>query len=104
MLMHVLLFSHKVPAAFAGLMYLFVRQKYFVGYLGERTQRWVLGTIAEPGVLPAFPVGDGVGVCDNSKQCPDCLLRLCRISLGRRGGLKIQLGTWLVFPCINSLA
>ncbi|RMC07239.1 hypothetical protein DUI87_16696 [Hirundo rustica rustica] len=26
------------PAAFAGLMYLFVRQKYFVGYLGERTQ------------------------------------------------------------------
>lgn len=30
---------HTVPAAFAGLMYLFVRQKYFVGYLGERTQR-----------------------------------------------------------------
>ncbi|XP_030164631.1 arachidonate 5-lipoxygenase-activating protein isoform X2 [Lynx canadensis] len=28
----------KFPAAFAGLMYLFVRQKYFVGYLGERTQ------------------------------------------------------------------
>ncbi|XP_063474934.1 arachidonate 5-lipoxygenase-activating protein isoform X3 [Symphalangus syndactylus] len=27
-----------IPAAFAGLMYLFVRQKYFVGYLGERTQ------------------------------------------------------------------
>ncbi|ETE63346.1 Arachidonate 5-lipoxygenase-activating protein, partial [Ophiophagus hannah] len=26
------------PAAFAGLMYLFVRQKYFVGYMGERTQ------------------------------------------------------------------
>ncbi|XP_071592965.1 arachidonate 5-lipoxygenase-activating protein [Heliangelus exortis] len=26
------------PAAFAGLVYLFVRQKYFVGYLGERTQ------------------------------------------------------------------
>lgn len=26
-------------AAFAGMMYLFVRQKYFVGYLGERTQR-----------------------------------------------------------------
>lgn len=32
-------FLHSVPAAFAGLMYLFVRQKYFVGYLGERTQR-----------------------------------------------------------------
>lgn len=32
-------FLHLVPAAFAGLMYLFVRQKYFVGYLGERTQR-----------------------------------------------------------------
>nr|XP_023477068.1 arachidonate 5-lipoxygenase-activating protein isoform X3 [Equus caballus] len=29
----------RVPAAFAGLMYLFVRQKYFVGYLGERRQR-----------------------------------------------------------------
>ncbi|KAF5916371.1 hypothetical protein HPG69_017605 [Diceros bicornis minor] len=29
----------RVPAAFAGMMYLFVRQKYFVGYLGERTQR-----------------------------------------------------------------
>ncbi|KAL7983393.1 hypothetical protein Chor_000269, partial [Crotalus horridus] len=27
-----------VAAAFAGLMYLFVRQKYFVGYMGERTQ------------------------------------------------------------------
>ncbi|KAF7250930.1 Arachidonate 5-lipoxygenase-activating protein [Varanus komodoensis] len=26
------------PAAFAGLMYLFVRQKYFIGYMGERTQ------------------------------------------------------------------
>ncbi|XP_047611800.1 arachidonate 5-lipoxygenase-activating protein isoform X3 [Phacochoerus africanus] len=33
------LFCSQVPAAFAGLMYLFVRQKYFVGYLGERTQR-----------------------------------------------------------------
>ncbi|XP_020920817.1 arachidonate 5-lipoxygenase-activating protein isoform X2 [Sus scrofa] len=32
------LFCSQVPAAFAGLMYLFVRQKYFVGYLGERTQ------------------------------------------------------------------
>ncbi|OWK61579.1 Arachidonate 5-lipoxygenase-activating protein [Lonchura striata] len=30
--------SASAPAAFAGLMYLFVRQKYFVGYLGERTQ------------------------------------------------------------------
>lgn len=30
---------YPAPAAFAGLMYLFVRQKYFVGYLGERTQR-----------------------------------------------------------------
>lgn len=30
---------YAAPAAFAGLMYLFVRQKYFVGYLGERTQR-----------------------------------------------------------------
>ncbi|XP_069828170.1 arachidonate 5-lipoxygenase-activating protein [Dendropsophus ebraccatus] len=28
----------QAPAAFAGLMYLFVRQKYFVGYLGEKTQ------------------------------------------------------------------
>lgn len=33
------LFYPPAPAAFAGLMYLFVRQKYFVGYLGERTQR-----------------------------------------------------------------
>lgn len=32
-------FLRLVPAAFAGLMYLLVRQKYFVGYLGERTQR-----------------------------------------------------------------
>ncbi|XP_059936040.1 arachidonate 5-lipoxygenase-activating protein [Mesoplodon densirostris] len=32
------LLCSQVPAAFAGLMYLFVRQKYFVGYLGERTQ------------------------------------------------------------------
>ncbi|XP_032735894.1 arachidonate 5-lipoxygenase-activating protein isoform X2 [Lontra canadensis] len=37
------LLCSQVPAAFAGLMYLFVRQKYFVGYLGERTQRvWAL--------------------------------------------------------------
>ncbi|KAM4701099.1 arachidonate 5-lipoxygenase-activating protein [Discoglossus pictus] len=28
----------QAPAAFAGLLYLFVRQKYFVGYLGEQTQ------------------------------------------------------------------
>ncbi|XP_066449566.1 arachidonate 5-lipoxygenase-activating protein [Eleutherodactylus coqui] len=28
----------QAAAAFAGLMYLFVRQKYFVGYLGENTQ------------------------------------------------------------------
>lgn len=33
------LLCSQVPAAFAGLMYLLVRQKYFVGYLGERTQR-----------------------------------------------------------------
>nr|XP_056714890.1 arachidonate 5-lipoxygenase-activating protein [Euleptes europaea] len=32
------LLCSQVPAAFAGLMYLFVRQKYFVGYMGERTQ------------------------------------------------------------------
>ncbi|XP_038202119.1 arachidonate 5-lipoxygenase-activating protein isoform X2 [Arvicola amphibius] len=32
------LLCSQVPAAFAGLMYLLVRQKYFVGYLGERTQ------------------------------------------------------------------
>ncbi|XP_008590551.1 PREDICTED: arachidonate 5-lipoxygenase-activating protein [Galeopterus variegatus] len=32
------LLCSQVPAAFAGLMYLCVRQKYFVGYLGERTQ------------------------------------------------------------------
>uniref|UniRef100_A0A803YPG1 Arachidonate 5-lipoxygenase activating protein n=1 Tax=Meleagris gallopavo TaxID=9103 RepID=A0A803YPG1_MELGA len=32
------LLCSQAPAAFAGLMYLFVRQKYFVGYLGERTQ------------------------------------------------------------------
>ncbi|XP_032467256.1 arachidonate 5-lipoxygenase-activating protein isoform X1 [Phocoena sinus] len=35
------LLCSQVPAAFAGLMYLVVRQKYFVGYLGERTQRTV---------------------------------------------------------------
>ncbi|XP_043929179.1 arachidonate 5-lipoxygenase-activating protein [Protopterus annectens] len=32
------LFCSQAPAAFAGLMYLLVRQKYFVGYLGESTQ------------------------------------------------------------------
>uniref|UniRef100_A0A8D0CBG3 Arachidonate 5-lipoxygenase-activating protein n=1 Tax=Salvator merianae TaxID=96440 RepID=A0A8D0CBG3_SALMN len=32
------LLCSQVPAAFAGLMYLFVRQKYFVGYMGERIQ------------------------------------------------------------------
>ncbi|XP_058041428.1 arachidonate 5-lipoxygenase-activating protein [Ahaetulla prasina] len=32
------LLCSQAPAAFAGLMYLFVRQKYFVGYMGERTQ------------------------------------------------------------------
>ncbi|OCT96050.1 arachidonate 5-lipoxygenase-activating protein [Xenopus laevis] len=32
------LLCSQVPAAFAGLIYLFVRQKYFVGYLGEKTQ------------------------------------------------------------------
>ncbi|KAM8977623.1 arachidonate 5-lipoxygenase-activating protein [Pelodytes ibericus] len=32
------IFCSQGPAAFAGLMYLFVRQKYFVGYLGEKTQ------------------------------------------------------------------
>ncbi|XP_034266871.1 arachidonate 5-lipoxygenase-activating protein [Pantherophis guttatus] len=32
------LLCNQVPAAFAGLMYLFVRQKYFVGYMGERYQ------------------------------------------------------------------
>ncbi|KAM4795251.1 arachidonate 5-lipoxygenase-activating protein [Rhinophrynus dorsalis] len=31
-------FCSQAPAAFAGLMYLFVRQKYFVGYLGEKSQ------------------------------------------------------------------
>ncbi|XP_072651672.1 arachidonate 5-lipoxygenase-activating protein isoform X2 [Canis lupus baileyi] len=35
------LLCSQVPAAFAGLMYLFVRQKYFVGYLGERTQSFL---------------------------------------------------------------
>ncbi|XP_066555807.1 arachidonate 5-lipoxygenase-activating protein [Amia ocellicauda] len=28
----------QAPAAFAGMMYLFVRQKYFVGYMGETSQ------------------------------------------------------------------
>ncbi|XP_006643085.1 arachidonate 5-lipoxygenase-activating protein [Lepisosteus oculatus] len=28
----------QAPAAFSGLMYLFVRQKYFVGYMGETSQ------------------------------------------------------------------
>ncbi|XP_069495614.1 arachidonate 5-lipoxygenase-activating protein [Ambystoma mexicanum] len=32
------IFCSQAPAAFGGLMYLFVRQKYFVGYLGEKTQ------------------------------------------------------------------
>uniref|UniRef100_A0A8C5Q842 Arachidonate 5-lipoxygenase-activating protein n=1 Tax=Leptobrachium leishanense TaxID=445787 RepID=A0A8C5Q842_9ANUR len=32
------IFCSQGPAAFAGIMYLFVRQKYFVGYLGEKTQ------------------------------------------------------------------
>ncbi|XP_023683493.1 arachidonate 5-lipoxygenase-activating protein isoform X3 [Paramormyrops kingsleyae] len=29
----------QAPAAFAGIMYLFVRQKYFVGYMGQTPQR-----------------------------------------------------------------
>ncbi|XP_053312352.1 arachidonate 5-lipoxygenase-activating protein [Spea bombifrons] len=32
------IFCSQGPAAFAGIMYLCVRQKYFVGYLGENTQ------------------------------------------------------------------
>nr|XP_060622922.1 arachidonate 5-lipoxygenase-activating protein [Anolis sagrei ordinatus] len=32
------LLCSQVPAAFSGLLYLYVRQKYFVGYMGERTQ------------------------------------------------------------------
>ncbi|XP_067889627.1 arachidonate 5-lipoxygenase-activating protein [Heterodontus francisci] len=32
------LFCSQAPAAFAGLLYLVVRHKYFVGYLGERSQ------------------------------------------------------------------
>lgn len=31
----------KAPAAFAGIIYLMVRQKYFVGYLGQTSQRSV---------------------------------------------------------------
>ncbi|XP_039601663.1 arachidonate 5-lipoxygenase-activating protein [Polypterus senegalus] len=31
-------FCSQAPAAFAGLIYLFVRQKYFIGYLGETPQ------------------------------------------------------------------
>ncbi|XP_069747671.1 arachidonate 5-lipoxygenase-activating protein isoform X2 [Narcine bancroftii] len=33
------LFCSQAPAAFAGLLYLVVRHKYFVGYLGENSQR-----------------------------------------------------------------
>ncbi|XP_072332062.1 arachidonate 5-lipoxygenase-activating protein [Scyliorhinus torazame] len=32
------LFCSQAPAAFAGLLYLVVRHKYFVGYLGETSQ------------------------------------------------------------------
>ncbi|XP_069747670.1 arachidonate 5-lipoxygenase-activating protein isoform X1 [Narcine bancroftii] len=32
------LFCSQAPAAFAGLLYLVVRHKYFVGYLGENSQ------------------------------------------------------------------
>ncbi|XP_006009959.1 arachidonate 5-lipoxygenase-activating protein [Latimeria chalumnae] len=32
------LFCNQAPAAFAGLIYLTVRQQYFVGYLGETSQ------------------------------------------------------------------
>ncbi|MBN3279523.1 AL5AP protein, partial [Polyodon spathula] len=32
------IFCSQAPAAFSGLMYLFVRQKYFVGYMGETSQ------------------------------------------------------------------
>lgn len=28
------------PAAFAGIIYLVVRQKYFVGYMGQTSQRY----------------------------------------------------------------
>ncbi|XP_030164637.1 arachidonate 5-lipoxygenase-activating protein isoform X3 [Lynx canadensis] len=44
----------KFPAAFAGLMYLFVRQKYFVGYLGERTQRFDSVCVCKRGGIHLF--------------------------------------------------
>ncbi|EPQ14580.1 hypothetical protein D623_10026459 [Myotis brandtii] len=54
------LLCSQVPAAFAGLMYLFVRQKYFVGYLGERTQSscclcWADVPVREAKVLRRLP-------------------------------------------------
>lgn len=30
----------EAPAAFAGIIYLVVRQKYFVGYMGQTSQRY----------------------------------------------------------------
>lgn len=32
--------SSQAPAAFAGIIYLVVRQKYFVGYMGQTCQRY----------------------------------------------------------------
>lgn len=32
--------SSEAPAAFAGIIYLVVRQKYFVGYMGQTSQRY----------------------------------------------------------------
>lgn len=34
----------EAPAAFAGIIYLVVRQKYFVGYLGQTSQRYITTT------------------------------------------------------------
>lgn len=39
--------SPEAPAAFAGIIYLVVRQKYFVGYMGQTSQRYNISHFIE---------------------------------------------------------
>ncbi|XP_072557893.1 arachidonate 5-lipoxygenase-activating protein isoform X4 [Paramormyrops kingsleyae] len=49
----------QAPAAFAGIMYLFVRQKYFVGYMGQTPQSMVTLTAVASHGCCLTPLGPG---------------------------------------------
>lgn len=96
--------SSEAPAAFAGIIYLVVRQKYFVGYMGQTSQRykrptsiddvWIynhliffIKSLSEhPGLFvwktdPLFPAAD---VCRGHLQLPVAALLWQRLQ-GARG-------------------